>query len=132
MSARRPGESPSVQPGTVRPSADPPGGPPPLIAPTGHAKVDALGDVVNAAASPFRDPPPEGEGTLGAVSRNVTGALGVVGAAFSVLDTGVAMVTSFVAAALPAFPAVTIGAPYIGPPHCHAHPPSFSASSATS
>lgn len=125
MSGRNPPGYPSAPHGLVRPAHEAQGPAPPLINPTGNAKVDALGDVVNATFSPFRDPPPEGEGTLGAVSRNVSGALGVVGMGFTLLDTGVAMATAKIASFLPAFPAVTLGAPYLAPPHCHAHPPSL-------
>ncbi|MFZ5891795.1 MAG: PAAR domain-containing protein [Myxococcota bacterium] len=126
MTAPRPPQgAPTVAPGTVRPSTKENPGHRPLIAPTGNVTVNALAHVVNQAAAPFTDPPPPNEGNLQAVSRNVSGALGVVGAAFSLADTGMALATAKVAALFPALPAVTLGGMYIGPPHCHAHPPSL-------
>jgi len=126
MTLPRPPEgSPTVAPGTVRPSTQENPQAQPLIAPTGSVTVNALAHVVNQAAAPFTDPPPANEGTVQAVSRNVSGALGVVGAAFSLADTGMALATAKVAALAPALPAVTLGCMYMGPPHCHAHPPSL-------
>lgn len=110
----------------TRPSVDPlPPAPPPLIHPTGYVAVDAMANVVNAAAAPFINPPPPNETTLQAISRNVSGVLGVANMAFGLLDTGLALITAPLAKLVPAMPAVTLLSMYIGPPHCHGHPPSL-------
>ncbi len=110
-------------PGTARPSTAPP--PAPLIAPTGNVTVDALADVVNSTVSPFRNPPPPEQGTIGAVSQYVSGVVGLVGGVFSLLDTGMAFLTAGIAQFFPALPAATLGALHLAPPHPHAHPPSL-------
>jgi len=97
----------------------------PLFEPTGNVTVDSLASVVDQIASPFRNAPPEGQGTIGAISQYVSGALGVVGGVFTLLDTGMAMATAGIASMFPALPAVTLGGMYLAPPHCHSHPPSL-------
>jgi uncharacterized Zn-binding protein involved in type VI secretion len=122
---RPPPGSPTVPHGLVRPSTDPQPQAPSLFEPTGNVTVDALAGVVDSVASPFRNPPPKDHGTVGVVSHYVSGTLGVVGGAFSLLDTGMAMATAGVAKYFPALPAVTLGGAYLAPPHCHSHPPSL-------
>ncbi len=51
-----------------------------------------------------------------------TGAMSVLQDA---LDVGFANLTNPIANALPAFPAATLGMPYVGLPHAHSHPPSL-------
>jgi uncharacterized Zn-binding protein involved in type VI secretion len=124
--ARAPIGSPqAAPPATTRPSQVSAVPPAPLINPTGHVALDSLANVINTAAAPFIDPPPAHETTLQAISRHVNSVLGVTGAAFGLLDTGLAMITAPLAKLVPAMPAVTIGCMYVGPPHCHAHPPSL-------
>jgi uncharacterized Zn-binding protein involved in type VI secretion len=112
-----------VPPGTQRPSATVP--PRPLIAPTGYVAIDSLADVVNSTVSPFRNPPPPEQGTLGAISQYVGGVVGIVGGAMNLLDTGLALATAGIASLFPALPAATLGALHLAPPHPHAHPPSL-------
>ena len=77
-SAGAPAAAPAPAPAVTRPSVQPlPPAPPPLIAPTGYVAVDAMANVVNAAAAPFINPPPPNETTLQAISRNVSGKHGV-------------------------------------------------------
>ncbi len=95
---------------------------PPLIGDTGNAKVDAIADVINRAAEPFKNAPDPAKGTLGEVERGIGAVMGVVGAPFELLDTGFAMATSFIASALPGFPAATLLSPHLGLPHAHLHP----------
>jgi uncharacterized Zn-binding protein involved in type VI secretion len=114
--------APRRPPGSPRPAPAPPG---PLIAPTGNVTIDALADVINSTASPFRNAPPPEQGTLGAVSQYVSGAVGLVGGAMSLLDTGMAFATAGIASMFPALPAATLGALHLAPPHPHAHPPSL-------
>ncbi|MCA9698972.1 MAG: PAAR domain-containing protein, partial [Myxococcales bacterium] len=99
--------------------------PPPLIGPTGSPRVDAVADVVKRAVEPFRSAPNPKEGTLGAINHYVGGALGLLGLPFEMMDTGFAMLTAPLAALMPAFPAATLMAPHLGPPHTHTHPPSL-------
>src|SRR5688572_19003897 len=95
---------------------------PPLIGDTGNAKVDAIADVINRAAEPFQNAPDPAKGALGEVERGIGAVMGVVGAPFELLDTGFAMATSFIASALPGFPAATLLSPHLGLPHAHLHP----------
>lgn len=99
--------------------------PPPLLAPTGNAKVDAVGDIVNRTVAPFRSAPDPKQGVCGVIQHYVGGALGVLGAPFEMLDTGFAMLTAPLAALMPGFPAATLMMPHLGPPHAHLHPPSL-------
>ena len=122
---RSPPGSPTAPRGLVRPSTDPPPQVAPLLEPTGNVTIDALAGVVDAVASPFRNPPRKDQGTVETVSHWVSATLGVVGGAFALLDTGMAMATAGIAKLFPALPAVTIGGAYLAPPHCHAHPPSL-------
>lgn len=122
--ARPPQGSPTKPPATFHPRNAPPPPAPPAFA-TGHAKLQAMANVVTGALAPFSNPPPENETTLQAVSRNVNAVLGLTGLAFSLLDTGLAMITAGVAKFFPAMPAVTLGCMYMAPPHCHPHPPSL-------
>jgi uncharacterized Zn-binding protein involved in type VI secretion len=124
-SPRAPIGNPTVAPGVVRPSSHPEAPVMPLFNPTGIVSVDAMASVVDSIAAPFRNAPPANQGTLGAISHYVSGALGVVGGVFTLLDTGVAMITSGIASIFPALPAVNVGGMYLAPPHCHSHPPSL-------
>jgi len=64
-----------------------------------------------------------------ATAREIQGVVSSAMAALSVpadmLNTGFASLSSPLAQALPAFPAATIGALYVGLPHTHNHPPSL-------
>lgn len=51
--------------------------------------------------------------------------LGMANLAMDVTNAGVAAITAPLAAALPPFPAATLGSLYVGIPHAHAHPPSM-------
>lgn len=90
-----------------------------------NASVDALASVVNETAAPFMKAPPPHQGAVGVASQALSGALGVINAPATLLDTGFAMATAGVASAFPALPAATLTAPHVGPPHPHSHPPSL-------
>lgn len=105
------------------PAADQPP-PEPLVAPTGDTGTDALAGVINRTAEPFQHAPPPEQGNVGKVSNIVNGVLGVAGAPFELLDTGMALVASPLAKLMPGMPATVITTPHIGMPHAHAHPPS--------
>ncbi len=122
---RPPAGHPTVAPGVVRPSSHPAAPVQPLFNPTGNVTVDSLAGVVDSIAAPFRNAPPPEQGTLGAISQYVGGALGVVGGVFTLLDTGMAMLTAGIASVFPALPAVNVMGMYLAPPHCHSHPPSL-------
>jgi uncharacterized Zn-binding protein involved in type VI secretion len=58
--------------------------------------------------------------------QQVAGAAGAaLGLPLQLLNTGFALATSKISALLPPFPAATLGSLYLGPPHCHTHPPSL-------
>jgi YD repeat-containing protein len=99
--------------------------PPPIIGPTGNAKLDAVTDIVNRTFEPFRTAPDPARGVCGVIQHYVGGAMGIIGAPFEMLDTGFAMLTAPLANLMPAFPAATLLMPHLGPPHAHAHPPSL-------
>lgn len=99
--------------------------PPPIIGPSGNAKLDAVTDVVNRTFEPFRTAPDPQRGVCGVIQHYVGGAMGIIGAPFELLDTGFAMLTAPLAALMPAFPAATLLMPHLGPPHAHVHPPSL-------
>lgn len=105
------------------PAADQPP-PEPLVAPTGDTGTDALAGVINRTAEPFQHAPPPEQGDVGKVSNIVNGVLGVAGAPFELLDTGMALIASPLAKLMPGMPATVITTPHIGMPHAHAHPPS--------
>jgi len=61
-----------------------------------------------------------------AAVRDVGGAiLGAVNIGAELTNTGVAVLTNSISAALPSFPAATLGSMYLGVPHGHLHPPSL-------
>lgn len=99
--------------------------PAPLIGDTGNVSVDAIADVVNTTAAPFQSAPDPAKGTLGQVEHGIGAVMGVVGAPFQLLDTGFAMATASIGAAMPGLPAATLMMPHLGTPHTHAHPPSL-------
>ena len=98
---------------------------PPIISPTGNTSIDALASVANRAAQSFQQAPPPEQGTIGVISHGVSAVMGVVGAPFELLDTGMALLTSPLAALVPGTPAATVTAPHLAPPHGHSHPPSL-------
>jgi len=95
------------------------------VADTGNARVDAMGDVLNAALAPFHEAPDPEKGALGVVEQGIGAVMGVQNAPLELLNTGFAMVTAPVAAMMPAFPAAYLTVPHLGTPHAHAHPPSL-------
>lgn len=109
----------------ARPASQPAPPAPPLINPTGNAKVDAVADVINNAAAPFQSAPDPAKGTLGQIEHGIGAVMGVVNAPFELLDTGFAMITAPLAAMMPSFPSAQLMAPHLGTPHAHMHPPSL-------
>lgn len=89
-------------------------------------RVDAMKSEVSDLIA-FIDAPKEGQGTLSYTTQLLGGAMGVMNAGSTLLDTGFAMATAEIAAQMPALPATVIGAVlHIGTPfHAHAHPPSL-------
>lgn len=124
-SAPSPAASPKPRPGK-RKKGKPPANPPELIKLDGqNAKLDAMASVINDTAAPFMTLPPPHQGAVGFASQALNGALGLVSAPATLLDTGFAMATAGIASYFPALPAATLGAPHLGPPHPHGHPPSL-------
>jgi uncharacterized Zn-binding protein involved in type VI secretion len=97
------------------------------LAPTGqNPRLEALQSEIQNLAAPFLAAPPAHQGTLGYVSQGLSGVLGVLDAPATLLDTGFAVATADVAAALPSMPAAVIGlALHFGFLHAHMHPPSL-------
>lgn len=113
----------------IRPSRSsntPPKGPP-LINPTGNAKVDLLADVLNRTADAWKQTPPPEQGVCGVIAAGVGAALKTFGAPFELLDVGFAAMTADLAAMMPPMAAATISPLTFGLtiPHAHAHPPTF-------
>jgi uncharacterized Zn-binding protein involved in type VI secretion len=92
-------------------------------------------DSVQGIADPPRTPDGRGWDQMSPMERQVAGlhkeqqALGAVLGAMNLLqdmaDVGFANLTDPIAAALPSFPAATLGMLYLGIPHAHDHPPSL-------
>jgi len=120
------GSSGRTAPQGFRPPKEVPPEPPILIKLDGkNASLDAMAKVVNEKAAPFMSLPPKHQGAAGVASQLLGGALGLMSAPATLLDTGFAMATAGIAAACPALPAATLTALHLGPPHPHAHPPSL-------
>lgn len=98
----------------------------PIIDTSGEsATVEAMVGVINEAANPFLQAPPEHQGTVGRISHDIHAALGVIETPTTLLDTGFAMATADIAGFYPALPAATLVLGlHLGWPHGHAHPPS--------
>lgn len=104
----------------------PPQPPQPLLAKeSGNAVTNALADVVDKTAKPFQNLNQpnvsafeKAQGVVGAVA-------GLAKAPTEFMDNAFARATSSISQALPSFPAATMGAPVIGIPHTHTHPPSL-------
>jgi RHS repeat-associated protein len=92
---------------------------------TGNAKIDAMGDVLNKALSPFQNAPPPEQGAIGVVNQAVGAVMGLQNVGMELMNTGFAMATASIAAMMPAFPAAYLTVPHIGIPHAHSHPPSL-------
>ncbi|WP_394831699.1 PAAR domain-containing protein [Pendulispora rubella] len=99
----------------------------------------ALGEVVSNAVSPLRyqsqadrgpspapgEAPPPPPNPVRKLAEAAGGLMGLLGLPLELMNTGFAMVTAPLAALYPSLPAVTLGCLYVGPPHGHLHPPSF-------
>jgi uncharacterized Zn-binding protein involved in type VI secretion len=85
--------------------------------------------VPNLVAGKPGAPPQTTERTVVSTAREIHSIVGTAMSALSVpadmLNSGFASLTAPLAAALPAFPAATITALYVGLPHTHNHPPSL-------
>ncbi|WP_394838688.1 PAAR domain-containing protein [Pendulispora rubella] len=68
------------------------------------------------------EPPPNPARTVAEVGGAVMGLLGLP---LELINTGFAILTGPLAAIFPSLPAATMGCLYLGPPHGHLHPPSF-------
>lgn len=75
----------------------------------------------------FADAPKEGQGALSYMTQLAGGAMGIMNAGSTLLDTGFAVATADIAARMPSLPAAVIGGVlHMGTPfHAHAHPPSL-------
>lgn len=97
------------------------------LEPTGESmEADVMkSEISNLIA--FADAPKEGQGALSYMTQLVGGAMGVMNAGSTLLDTGFAVVTADIAAMMPSLPAAVIGGVlHVGTPfHAHAHPPSL-------
>ena len=100
---------------------------------TVQAKVEAVQkNIVDKVAPPDTPPakgdPPKPEPPSNPV-RTVVDAVGavqgIISAPIDLMNNGFAAATAGISAALPCFPAATMGSLYIGVPHAHAHPPSL-------
>jgi hypothetical protein len=60
---------------------------------------------------------------LRALQLTVGALMGALSVPQDLLDTGFADLTAPLAALMPPFPAATLLMPFLGSPHCHAHPP---------
>jgi uncharacterized Zn-binding protein involved in type VI secretion len=91
-----------------------------------NGKVDAMKSEARDLIA-FIDAPKEGQGALSYTTQLVGGAMGIMNAGSTLLDTGFAMVTAEIAAMMPSLPAAVIGGVlHMGTPfHAHAHPPSL-------
>lgn len=104
--------------------------PPPLIH-TSSPGVNAVADLVNQLADPWRTAPPSEQGTAGRIARVLNTVTGLMGAPAAIVDQAIGVGVGSLGAALglpqfPALPAATLGtAMHIGTPHVHGHPPSF-------
>jgi uncharacterized Zn-binding protein involved in type VI secretion len=97
------------------------------LEPTGEdGKADVMkSEVANLIA--FIDAPKEGQGALSYMTQLAGGAMGIMNAGSTLLDTGFAVYTADIAAKMPSLPAAVIGGVlHMGTPfHAHAHPPSL-------
>jgi uncharacterized Zn-binding protein involved in type VI secretion len=91
--------------------------------------IESISQTVEATVAPLKEmatgemEPPSNPARA---FQQVGGAiLGATSLAMDVTNAGVAAVTSSLAAALPPFPAATLGSLYVGIPHAHLHPPSW-------
>jgi uncharacterized Zn-binding protein involved in type VI secretion len=118
-------------------SAAPPAAP---AAPAGPSTASAVSAAFSAQFSSFGqqvssagvalglEEPKPGEQPPSLPKRimDVGGALlGALGLPLQLMNTGFATLTSGIAALFPALPAATLGSLYLGVPHGHLHPPSF-------
>jgi uncharacterized Zn-binding protein involved in type VI secretion len=98
--------------------------------------LDSLAQTVDRTISPLRsnlpahhaaqaDQPPPPPNPARTVQQFGGAALGAINAPVELANTGFAVATNAIAAALPSFPAATLLSLYLAPPHGHLHPPSF-------
>lgn len=80
-------------------------------------------DTPPASGDPPTPEPPKNP--VRAVADAAGAVMGVLSMPVDLMNNGFAAATSGIAAALPSFPAATMGSLYLGPPHAHAHPPSL-------
>jgi uncharacterized Zn-binding protein involved in type VI secretion len=115
-----------------RPPAPPVDGAPPIDG--AHAVASHWWNGVQSSVQSLVHPQPPAKpettaqqavSTARAVRGVVASAMGALGVPGDMLNTGFASLTAPIAAALPAFPAATISALYVGLPHTHNHPPSL-------
>jgi len=86
---------------------------------------DMMLDAIRRSTAWYTDAPNPNEGSLAAVSRNLTGALGLISAPAQIIDAGIAGFASTFTPAGFGLPAATLFAPQLTLPHAHTHPPSF-------
>lgn len=96
----------------------------------------ALAQTISQATQSWRDltegqhterpgMPPAPANPARVVQQAVGGAMALFSLPVDLLNTGFAVAPNAIAQALPEFPAATVGCLYVGPPHGHLHPPSF-------
>ena len=80
---------------------------------------------LNTSTAAVVTPPNPEHGALGVAQSVLGGVLGLVGAPFDLMDTGIAMAANAVFGNGVALPALTLGAMHVGSMHGHLHPPSL-------
>ena len=95
---------------------------------TSAGQVGTAWGSISAPATPGGPPPTAAEEaarTVRAAQQTVATVMGAYGLLQDALNVGFANLTAPLAAIFPSLPAATIGAAYLGTPHCHpVHPPS--------
>lgn len=99
---------------------------------TGGILESALKSVVAERAAPFESPESDGdqrqragETPLATATRLIGGSLALLQTPVELANTGFAIATAPLAAAVPPMPAATLTALHLGTPHLHSHPPAM-------
>ncbi|RKP52625.1 RHS repeat-associated core domain-containing protein [Trinickia fusca] len=96
--------------------------PQPIIEATGNTQADTFIHAVDETADPFQQAFASDGTPLHRISEAVNGVIGLPFAAAQLLNGGIAEIPLL--DKVPGMPAAVIGAPHLGVPHAHDHPPS--------
>lgn len=99
--------------------------PPLLTQESGNVVVDAVADVVDKTTAPFQQLANPNLGAFEKAKGVVAAVAGLAKAPTDFMNDVFARATNSIAQALPSFPAAVVGAPVVGMPHTHTHPPSL-------